>query len=339
MNHLWRENKYVPFEGNKQMAFKNFIYAENEEHLSFLPKEPSPSLGTSSPSVSVNMEPPSVDAKPTLKLVDDTADSGGNPKPEVFIFHPRSMAAQIKDRKCKTRVGSSRPPVKKKLAPGSSSSRSTHAKTSYSKDDTSFLTISIDDEGLPNVFKLKDANVCHLKAFLDNSVNRRSQELLQVIKKIRGECDVMKQRERAQEEECEELRTKCKATMIDFQKNPTVVAMMLLESQKWAGYQVSLAALEASLKKEVDDVKHDKMEVVQRCAAFEQFTDMKEPFNLSKVKGYRPLYKKEYTQAGNELSTTTFSWLSEFIADPSASIEVLLSKKPMTLQRPIPSKT
>nr|GEY55320.1 sulfotransferase 16 [Tanacetum cinerariifolium] len=257
------------------MAFRNFIYDENEENLSFLPKEPSHGLGNGSLSVSVNTDPLSVDAEPSLKLVEDIVDFGGSSKPE--------------------------------------------------------------------------------------------------------------QREKAREEECEELRSKCEATLTDFKKNPTMVAMreklstlsieakehkanldrMLLESQKWAGYHVSLSALEskvasleadkarleaveASLNKEVDDVKRDKIKVVlkvipyaalklihsdelcrlvgklvssailyRRCDAFEQVADMKEPFDLLKVKGYHPSYKKEYTQAGNELATASFSWLSEFVADPS----------------------
>ncbi|GJW82180.1 hypothetical protein Tco_0146155 [Tanacetum coccineum] len=254
-----------------EMDFRNFIYAKNEEDLSFLPKEPSPGFGTGPPSILVNTKPPNVDAEPTLKLVEDTADFGGSPKPEVFVVHPGSVSTRIKDM-------------------------------------------------------------------------RRSRELLQVIEKIRGECDVMKERERAREEECEELRTKCEAAMNDFEKNLTVVAMlekmstlsteakehkanldmMMLESQKWAGYQVSLSTLESkvasleaekarlevvkvSLRKEVDDIKRDMMEVVlKRCAAFEKVADMKEPFDLPKVKAYRPSYKKEHTQAGNELATATF---------------------------------
>ncbi|GKG04366.1 hypothetical protein Tco_0314753, partial [Tanacetum coccineum] len=79
--------------------------------------------------------------------------------------------------------------------------------------------------------------------------------------------------------------------------------------------------------------------VYGRCKAFEQVADMKEPFELSKVKGYRSSYKKDHTQASNDLATTTFPWLDEFVADPSAPIEALLSKKPPTLQRPAPSRT
>ncbi|GJZ59880.1 hypothetical protein Tco_0615696, partial [Tanacetum coccineum] len=226
-----------------------------------------------------------------------TADSRESPKPELFVVHSRSVAARIKDIKCKTRGGSSRPPVKRKLAPGSSTSYATRTKTSSSKDDIPYLTVSDDDEGLPNVLELKYATACHLKisaitppawnnhldnhmdvelldlhdrcymrqAFVDNAINRRSRKLLQVIEKLRGEFVVMKDKERAREEECEELRAKCEAAMTEFEKNPTVVALrekistlssevkehkvsldiMMMESQKWAGYQQSLLTLES----------------------------------------------------------------------------------------------
>nr|GEX72826.1 hypothetical protein [Tanacetum cinerariifolium] len=162
-------------------------------------------------------------------------------------------------------------------------------------------------------------------AIIDNAINRRSCELLEVIEKLRGECDANKAR---------------------------------------------LEAVEVSLQKEVDDVKWDTMEAVSkvvpnavmkliysddlgslvgrlvssaiiygRCKAFEQVAAIKEPFDLSKVKGYRPSYKKEHDQAGNDVATATFPWFSEFVADPSAHVEVFLSMKPSSLQRPSPLKT
>ncbi|GJY70604.1 hypothetical protein Tco_0474307 [Tanacetum coccineum] len=258
-------------------------------------------------------------------------------------------------------------------------------------------------------FKLLDLHDrCYTRqAVVDNVVNRRSRELLQVIKKLRRECDVMRSRERAREEECEGIRVKCEAAITEFEKNPTVVALrekisllsvkvkehklnldkMMLESQKWAGYRQSLSSLESkvtslkaekarlevvevSLRKEVKELKQDRREVVSkvvpyvamelvhndemgslvgnlvssaivygRCRAFEQVADMKEPFDLSKVKGYRSSYKKDHTQASNDLATATFPWLDEFVADTSAHIEALLLKKPPTLQRPAPLRT
>ncbi|GJZ13331.1 hypothetical protein Tco_0548561 [Tanacetum coccineum] len=200
------------------------------------------------------------------------------------------------------------------------------------------------------------------QAFVNNAVNRRSRELLGVIEKLRGECDVIKERERAREEESEGLRAKCKAAMFDFKKNLTV---MSLEGEK-----ARLEAIEVSLQNEVDDARQDRMEVISkvvpyaamelihsedlgslvgklvtspivygRCKAFKQVAAMKEPFDLTKVKGYRSSYKKDHNQDGNNLTTATFPWLSEFVADPSASVEVLLSKKPPSIQKPAPSKT
>ncbi|GKG60088.1 hypothetical protein Tco_0609752, partial [Tanacetum coccineum] len=83
-----------------------------------------------------------------------------------------------------------------------------------------------------DVLKLKDDITCHLnistsdvelldlhdhcyarQAVVDNVVNRMSHKILQVIEKLRGECDVMKDMERVREEECKELHAKCKADM------------------------------------------------------------------------------------------------------------------------------
>nr|GEW16607.1 hypothetical protein [Tanacetum cinerariifolium] len=247
---------------------------------------------------------------------------------------------------------------------GNKASRATRAKTSSLKDDVPFLIVSDDNEVLPNVFELKDATACYLRissitppawknhldvklldlydccyvrqVVVDNAVNRRSRKLLQVIEKLRGEFDVMKGRKRAREEKCEKI--------------------MMLESQKWVGYQQSLStlkskvtslkaekprleAVEVSLRKEVEELKQDRREVVSkvipyaaielvysddigslvgrlvssailygRCRIYEQVFDMKEPFNLSKVKGYRSSYKKDHTHANNDLATATFPW-------------------------------
>ncbi|GJR55918.1 hypothetical protein Tco_1406439 [Tanacetum coccineum] len=101
-----------------------------------------------------------------------------------------------------------------------------------------------------------------------------------------------------------------------------------------------LEAVELSLQKEVEELKQERGEVVSkvvpyaaielvhndhmgslvgrlvssailygRCKAYEQVTNMKEPFDLSKVKDYRSSYKKDHTQANNDLATATFPWL------------------------------
>ncbi|GKB59946.1 hypothetical protein Tco_0916132, partial [Tanacetum coccineum] len=397
---------YIDFESDpwphisataKKMSFRNFMYAENDDDLSFLSKEPSADFGTGSPSVSINTEPPVVEVVPTDEPVENTADSEHSPRREEYVIHPGSVAAKIRERKCRTRGGSSKPPVKRKLVQGASTSR---------------------------------------QAVVDNAVNKGSRELLKVIDQIRAECDVLKDREEARDQEYEELKSKCEAAMADFDKNPAVNVLrekivslsrevkehranldrMLLESQKWTGYQVSLStleskvasleaekaklevveaslrqelqnakldraevslstlesnvaslkaekvkleAVEASLRQELQNAKLDRAEVVSivvpyvtmelvnsddigrlvaklvsasilfgRCHAFEKVARMKEPFDITKVKGYRYSYKQEHTRAGNELATATFPFLADVVADPHASIEALLSKTP-----------
>ncbi|GKB45429.1 hypothetical protein Tco_0896182 [Tanacetum coccineum] len=165
--------------GSKEMAFRNFIYAEDDDDLAFLPKEPSPGFGIGSLSASVNTKPPKDVEEPEVQPVEVTTDSGESPKTGVFVVHPGSVAARIREMKCKTRRGFSKPTVKRKLASESSSSCVVRAKNSASKDDAPFLSIFDDDESLPDCFELKDASACHLK------ISAITPPAWKVIEKIR----------------------------------------------------------------------------------------------------------------------------------------------------------
>nr|GEV94890.1 hypothetical protein [Tanacetum cinerariifolium] len=311
----------------REMAFRNFIYTEDDDDLDFLPKEPSLGFGTGSSSASVNTELPKDVKEPEVQPTEITADSGESLKAGVFIVNPGSVAARIKERKCKTREGSSRPHIKRKLAFGSSSSRVVHAKTSASKDDALILSISDNDEG----------------KFLVHLV------LYEVIEKMRGEGDVIKAMERSCEEECEELRVKCEAAMAEFDQNLVVLALrekissLIVDVKEHKEVEKPrLEAVDASLRREVEKLKQDRRDVVSKFvpyAAIELVAAMKEPFDLSKAKGYRSSYKKEHTQDSNDFATGTFLWLDEFVADAAAPIEALFFKKPPTLQKPAPSRT
>ncbi|GJX13287.1 MAK10-like protein [Tanacetum coccineum] len=147
----------------EEMDFRNFIYIEDDEELSFFSQGTFLGFDTGFPSVLVNMEPLKVDEELVIQPIEVTAYSRESPKPEVFVVHPGNVAARIKDNKCKARGGSSRPPVKRKLAPGSSTSRATCAKTFSSKEDVPYLTMSDDDKGLLDVLEPKDTTACHLK--------------------------------------------------------------------------------------------------------------------------------------------------------------------------------
>nr|GEZ28168.1 hypothetical protein [Tanacetum cinerariifolium] len=342
-----------------EMAFRNFIYTEDDDDLAFLPKEPSLGFGIGSPSASVNTKPPKDVEEPEVQPAEVTTDSGESLKADVFVVHPGSIASRIKERKCKIKGG------------------------------------------LPNCFELKDANVYHLKistitppawkgyldnqmdlelldlfdrcytrqVVVDNAVNRRAREFLEVIKKMSGEADVIKARERSREEECEGLQVKCKAVMAEFDQNPDVLAIREKISSLTADVKeqkepnkARLKAIEASLRKEVEELKQDMKDVVLkvvpyaaiklvhsdelgilvgklvssaitygRSRAYEQVAAMKEPFDLSNAKGYHSSYQKDHTQASNDFATATFPWLDEFVADATALIETLLSKKPPML--------
>nr|GEU89591.1 hypothetical protein [Tanacetum cinerariifolium] len=385
-----------------EMAFRNFIYTEDDDDLVFLPKKPSPGFGSGSPSVSLNTKLPKDAKEPDVQPIEIIADLVKSPKAGVFIVHPGIVATRIKERKCKTRRGSSRPHVKRKIASGLSSSRV----VLLSEDIDLFIRPSSSLYvllGLPDCFELKDANACHLKisaitlpawkGHLDNQIELELHDL-------HDRCY-------ARQVMVDNAVNKRAPSMAEFDQNPVVLALrekiflltanikehkgnldrMMLESQKWAGYQVTLStleskvdsleaekakleAVEASLRKEVEELKQDRRDVVLkvvpyatielvysdkldmlvgtlvssaitygRCRAYEQVAAMKEPFDLSKAKGYRYSYKKEHTQASNDFSTATFLWLDYFVADFTASIEALLSKKPPTLQKHAPLRT
>ncbi|GJU20161.1 hypothetical protein Tco_1153503 [Tanacetum coccineum] len=242
-----------------------FVGRKDDEDLSFLPRESSLGFGIGSPLVSINNEPPRVEAEPMAganseQMVENIADSGG----------------------------------------------------------------------------------------VDNAVNDRAQELLKLVEQMKGGCDVLKERKKARDKECEDLKAKWEAAMADFDNIPAVnilrqkikslsdevkehkasLERMLLESKKWAGYQVSLSTLVSRTEVVSKVVPYVAMELVQsdemdmlvvklvssvifygRCHALEEVASMKEPFKLTKVK------------------------------DPFVSIKSLLSKKPQTLQRQAPTRT
>ncbi|GJT88347.1 hypothetical protein Tco_1070064 [Tanacetum coccineum] len=192
-------------------AFRNFMYAEDNEDLSFLLREPSYGFGTGPPSTSNNNEPPLLEAEPlditNLKqLIENTANSGGSlAREEMPVIGTSSVAGRMKDRKCRTK-GSIKPSVKRKLLHADSSSRSTRQKTSPAKVESSaFLTIFNDEEGLPDVSKLPNATACHL---MISNITPPAW---------RGHLD-----NQLDDKDYEELKAKCQAAKADFDNNLAV---------------------------------------------------------------------------------------------------------------------
>ncbi|GJR48120.1 hypothetical protein Tco_1316223 [Tanacetum coccineum] len=301
------------------MAFKHFMYVENDEDLSFLPKEPSPEFGTGSSSVLINTKPPVTEVKPTEQLIENMADSRDSPvHQEKLVIHSGSVIARIKDKKCRTR---------RYLKP--------HVKHA-------------------ELLNLHDC--CYAsQAVVDDAINRRAQELLKVVEQMKREYFDNNLAVNV-------LRKKIMALSWEVKEHKGSLDRMLLESKKWVGYQESLKTIESKVTTLEAEKKRAKvismvvpyiaMELVhsnelgmlvgklvsstvfyERCVAFEDAAEMKEPFDLTNEKGYRPSYKNEHTKASNDLATATFPFLSEVVADPSASVKALISKKPPSLQR------
>ncbi|GJY29509.1 hypothetical protein Tco_0405276 [Tanacetum coccineum] len=273
---------------------------ENDEDLSFLPRESSLGFGIGSPPGFFG----------SSREFGDTAGS---------------VAVRIKDRKCRTRG---------------------------SKPHSLYLRRKghLDNQLNAEILNLHDR--CYARQVgVDNAVNDRARELLKLVEQMKGGCDVLKEMEKVRDKECEDLKANVKVTSLEAKK-------------------AKLKTTKASPRQEIKCVRRDKTEVVSkvvpyvamelvqsdemdmvvvklvssaifygRCHALEEVVSMKEPFDLTKVKGYRPTYKKEQIQAGNNLATATLPFLSEVIADPFASVKSLLSKKPQTLQRPAPTRT
>ncbi|GJY34433.1 hypothetical protein Tco_0418902 [Tanacetum coccineum] len=184
---------------------------------------------------------------------------------------------------------------------GSSTSRAT-VQNFFSTVVCSFLTVADDDERLPDCLELRDASQMYVE---------RAQKIIA------------------------ELSYQMPIDIFGAQLN-RLLLLMVKKARLQKAVEYQCYGRRKGLKK-ISEAACCRY--FGRRRAFEQVADMKEPFYLSKVKGYRPSYKKDHTQASNDLATATFPWLNEFVSDSSAPIEALLSKKPLTLRRHAPSKT
>ncbi|GKD38662.1 hypothetical protein Tco_1258869 [Tanacetum coccineum] len=77
-----------------------------------------------------------------------------------------------------------------------------------------------------------------------------------------------------------------------------------------------------------------------RCKTFKEVAALKEPFYLENMPGYRPTSKKEFDQANDDLAMVSYPFIAEATTNRYASLEELLSKKPMSLRmKPAPSNS
>ncbi|GJX50643.1 hypothetical protein Tco_0277488 [Tanacetum coccineum] len=137
------------------------------------------------------------------------------------------------------------------------------------------------------------------QAVLDNVLNSRTRELISILHKARASYDAIRKREVKKDKAYVELEKKCNEALQDLDKNPLVSDMR---------FEIKAFAKAAIVTKVVPDaavklIQSDEMgiHVVKlvkasmfhgRCATFEEVANLKEPFILEKMHGYRPSLKE-----------------------------------------------
>ncbi|GJZ07513.1 hypothetical protein Tco_0541306 [Tanacetum coccineum] len=209
-------------------------------------------------------------------------------------------------------------------------------------------------------------------AVLDNMLNSRTHQLMSSLAKARVSCDVIREREIEKDKAYAELERKCNDALQDLDKillcwtyaqrlrlyKGRLRSYMGLESEK-----ERLKGSETQLLQEIDKLRQERATLVTkviphmatklirsdevgllvarlvkvaifhgRCTTFKEVAALKEPFTLEKMPGYRSSFEKEFNQAGDELATASYPFISEASANPYASLEELLSKKPKSHQ-------
>nr|GEV10194.1 hypothetical protein [Tanacetum cinerariifolium] len=140
-----------------------------------------------------------------------------------------------------------------------------------------------------------------------------------------AECDAIHKRENLKDMEYAKLKAKCNDALEDLEKKPLV------------NYKQTLASLHYM----VEGLEGSEIQLMQqlvkaaiihgRCSVFEEVASLKEPFDLTKMPGYRSSSKEDYNRAGNDLANVVYPFLIEATSNPYALIEVLLSKIPKSL--------
>ncbi|GKE17757.1 hypothetical protein Tco_1425334 [Tanacetum coccineum] len=359
------------FLGGKELAFRNFMFAKDDEEMSFLPYERSFGFGGSSPSASINNEPLLIEVEPLDnanpdQLVENTANSGGSlVHEEMTVIGSGNVAERMKNRRYGMK-GSAKPPTKSwqlpVLFPGSSAKSPLRLRLSCPPTlrspmmkltiiSYSFACISF------FIFLYLQSVDCHLMisnvtppAWRGHTDYQSEVELLDLHDRCYVKQAVVDNaRDKARYKECEDLKAKCEASMVNFDKNPSVnvlrqkIKSLLAEvkehksKSKVAALEVEksrLEAVDAQLRKEVKVVKCDRADVVSKVVPYVAM-DLVHSDEMDMLVGKI----KQHTKSGNDLNVDVFQFLSEVTTDPSVSVKSILSKKPKSLRRPTPTNT
>ncbi|GKC08029.1 hypothetical protein Tco_0999639 [Tanacetum coccineum] len=144
-------------------------------------------------------------------------------------------------------------------------------------------------------------------------------------------------REKEKEKAYVELERKCNDALQDLDKSPLVLDMHA-EIETLQGIKSS----KTYLLQEINGLRQDRVAVVAKVVPYVAMklvcSDEIGASVWEKMHGYHPSSKKAFDQAGDDLATTSYPFISEATVDPYASLEVLLSKTLKSLRaKPAPS--
>ncbi|GJU97959.1 hypothetical protein Tco_1327230 [Tanacetum coccineum] len=167
-----------------------------------------------------------------------------------------------------------------------------------------------------------------LQAVLYNVLNGRNRELISALYKAR---DLDKN------PLVSDMRTEIETLQSRVNGLHSEYSRLILKDNKWINYEQTLSNLRAKfegLKSEGKRLRASKIQpFYKRCiacqgiyhswpvAAFEEVVELKKPFVLEEILGYRPSSKEEYDRVGNDLADASYPFLVELTADPHASVE------------------
>ncbi|GJZ97773.1 hypothetical protein Tco_0670226 [Tanacetum coccineum] len=150
-----------------------------------------------------------------------------------------------------------------------------------------------------------------------------------------------------------ELERKCNEALQGLEKNPLILDMHskieTLQGQVDRLHEVnSLRQDRADVVSKVvphvatELVRSDEMGLLVsrlvkaamfrgRCLNFKEVAALNEPFILEKMPCYHSSAKKGFDQAGDDLATASYPFVTEAVTDPYATVEQFLLKKPKSL--------
>nr|GEU46739.1 reverse transcriptase domain-containing protein [Tanacetum cinerariifolium] len=165
---------------------------------------------------------------------------------------------------------------------------------------------------------------------LDNMLNSGTRELMSALHKVRASCNAIQEREVIKKDKTyAKLEKKCNEALYDLDKNP-LVSNMHSKIKTLQGVVTKVVPGTAMKLVHSDEmgvlvVRLVKASIIHgRCVAFEEVAELKEPFVLEKMLGYRPSSKEEYDRAGDDMANASYPFLIELTADLYAFMEQLL---------------